>query len=145
MTVSAMKMLGKVAYHHDCRKSPLACACDRIVPHDQLVGSPRPRKARPASARIAEPATNDRLMKMGGAALGRMCRKRMRSLRTPTVRAASTKSAPRRRIASARTTRAVGGQLKTPITIEIVVRLGEKTEASKIVNGRIGSVRKMSI
>src|SRR5205814_929174 len=110
-----MNRLGNVAYHQDCRNRPLACAWERIVPQDQFVGSPSPRKAMPASARMADPATNERLMKIGGAAFGRMCRETIRVAEAPTTRVASTKSAVRRRIASPRTIRAVGGQEKSPI------------------------------
>jgi hypothetical protein len=81
-----------------------------IVPQVGISGgTPTPRNDRPASARIAYAKMNDTCTRIGDIRFGNMCRHRMREVRTPSARTASTKSSSRTTSVEARTTRATRG------------------------------------
>src|SRR2546427_316232 len=65
-----------------------------IVPHSGVAGScgPRPRKPRPATSMIAVAIASVPWTITGEIAFGRMCENRITRRRTPTARAARTKS-----------------------------------------------------
>ncbi|OGO71304.1 MAG: hypothetical protein A3H36_01645 [Chloroflexi bacterium RIFCSPLOWO2_02_FULL_71_16] len=65
-------------------------------PHDGCGGwEPRPRNESAASARIAKAVARDACTMSAFDALGKMCRRTMRSVGTPTMRAARMKSRSR--------------------------------------------------
>ena len=69
----------------------------------------------------------------------------MRQSRTPTARAAVTKSVALSDMTSARTTRAKRAQPVTPITRMVVVRLGPMTAASTTSSAMMGMAISVSI
>src|SRR2546423_2577859 len=85
-----------------------------IAPHDGVGGwTPRPRKLRNASNRIACGMPNVAWTMIGPRAFGRMCRERILLGRVPLDRAASTNSRSRSDIACPRTSRAMSIQRVT--------------------------------
>ncbi len=62
----------------------------RIVPQLGGVVTPRPRKLKPDSVRIAPPMRSDALTMMGAMVFKRMCLKTMREFVAPMALAAST-------------------------------------------------------
>ena len=85
------------------------------MPQLKLSGSPRPRNESSVSAVIASATTRMVLAKISGKTLGRTCLFMMCMSREPMALARSMKGSSRTRSASARTTRAVPGQLVTPM------------------------------
>ena len=60
------------------------------MPHVMMLGSPRPRKLRPDSNRMADEMVRVATMTSGGMALGRMTRDMMVAFPAPIVLAAAT-------------------------------------------------------
>ena len=81
---------GKSVHHQATVSAPERWALKRIFPHDQLSGSPRPRKERPASAITAREAVSTTDTTMIGATAGSRCRVMIQKCEPPMVRAAST-------------------------------------------------------
>src|SRR5205085_9972794 len=72
-TTSTMPRPGGMKYHHAPRPTaPLTKAKWSMVPHDTWTGSPSPRNASVASARIEPAITSTAFAKMSGATFGRM-------------------------------------------------------------------------
>src|SRR6185312_9488023 len=90
------------------------------LPHDMMFdGSPTPRNERVASATMAAAREIVVTTMTGAIEFGRMCRSRMRKRETPSAVDAVTKSEFFTLKISARSTRAVAGQAKTPIASEM--------------------------
>jgi hypothetical protein len=86
-------------------------------------GTPRPRKERPLSRRIAPATAKVADTSTGASAFGRMCRKMMRPAPAPWARIACTNSRSRSARNSARTRRATPIQLVRPMMIMMLSRL----------------------
>jgi hypothetical protein len=72
-TSTVMQRPGGTTYHHaPALGAPELNAFSSIVPHEILVGSPRPRKESAASDRIATATMRTVLAKIRGRVLGRM-------------------------------------------------------------------------
>ena len=68
-----MQSPGGTTYHQaPALGAPDSKPASSIVPHEMLFGSPRPRNASPASARIATATISTVLAKISGIVLGRM-------------------------------------------------------------------------
>ena len=123
--------------HHESKKysrlEPI------IRPQLIMFGSFSPRKLNPASNKMAVPMTSVAETISGGSALGSMTRHMMCALAAPMARAAFTYSSCLMRMYSARTSRAVGGQLTTPMAAATVDSDGLNKETSTIANNSGGS------
>ena len=103
-----------------------------------VLGSPRPRKDKPASNRIATPIVKVADTIRGGAALGRITVQMMRRFFAPMARAAVTYSSSLIFMTSARVRRAVCGQLTTPMAMAMVNSVGENRVTSTMANSSVG-------
>ena len=116
-----------------------------IVPQLITFGSPSPRKARPASVRIAVATISEPVTMIGAAAFGRQWRTMIRKSPMPIASHACTNSRPRRLRNSPRVSRATGGHDTTPIASTIVVTDGVKIATSTIAKRNAGIVWNSSV
>ena len=107
---------GRSAHHAPAETAPRSKAKFSIWPQLMTVGSPRPRKARVDSARIARLMTRTMLASMSGRTAGRMWRRRMWMSPAPTALARMTNFRSRTDSVCARTSRAVVVQPRMPMT-----------------------------
>ena len=90
-TSTAMQRPGGTTYHQaPALGAPASKPFSIIDPHEIEVGSPRPRNASAASARIATATISTVLAKISGSALGRTWRRMMYQSLAPNARARST-------------------------------------------------------
>ena len=96
---------GKNATHHS-PEMMLVAPSATMMPHSGVGGlTPRPMNDKPAAFRMAYPMVSEICTIMIGMMLGRMCTSKIRTSPLPDKRAACTKPASRRTLASARATR----------------------------------------
>ena len=101
--------------------------------------SPRPKKDRAASNKIAEPMASVAETMSGGKALGKITRQMMRAWPAPMARSARTNSRFRYFMNSARVRRAVPVQLTTPMARVMVKSVGENSVTTTMANKSAGS------
>ena len=145
MTVKKMKMVGAITIIGTRRSSGLPAA--RMLPQDG-VGSltPKPRKARPASATMATPIASRVIAIMAGTTLGSTSRNNTRHGLAPIARAAMTKSRSAHASVLARVIRASSGMAMMPnAAINTTIRLATeswgplaKTETNSSANTSCG-------
>src|SRR5687767_4043690 len=89
-----------------------------MLPHDgKGEGTPRPRKLKEASARIADPSSVAPMMMIGAMTFGRMCLNMIRKLLLPMALDASTYTLFLSASTAPRTTRLLRGIKATPIAM----------------------------
>src|SRR3954453_3904466 len=101
-----MESDGNSVVHHAEASATDCCALCRIVPHDQLPGSPRPRKDSPASASTAREVVSTTDTPTTGMTPGSRCLRTIQSDEPPTTLAAETNGMGTMDSACERTTRA---------------------------------------
>ena len=107
--------------------------------------TPKPRKLRLDSVMIAPAKPNVAATTTGPMTLGRMWRKIMRWVGTPNATAAVTKSRLRKVRNWPRTRRVMPGQPKMPMMIMMLKILGGKTDATVMINKKVGKHMIMSV
>src|SRR5882724_11362102 len=121
-TVSKMAMPGIAVTYHAVRST--SRPAPMIVPQLITLGSPRPRKASPASVRMAVATISEPVTMTGASVLGRMCRKMMRASFMPIAMHACTNSRLRRAMTSPRTSLATAGHETAPMASTMVATEG---------------------
>src|ERR1700730_931318 len=143
-TRASMANDGKRVVHQALDIAPDCSASYRIRPQDQLFGSPRPRKARPAAESTAREAVSTTETTMTGATAGRRCLRMIQTCEPPVSRAASMYGSRTTDNAWDRTTLVTSGQEKNAMTSTRVTRLGPASAATRIISGSTGSDRQRS-
>src|ERR1044071_5015672 len=142
-TVIMMHAPGKTVVHQAThmaeRESPI------MLPQLSRLGSPRPRKAKADSVRMALPTIMELITTMGGSALGKIWVKMMAPSRMPSTRAAWTNSRALRLRNSPRTTRATCGQVTSAMPMTVEPRLGCRKATSTISSTKLGMIWKNSV
>lgn len=139
-------MPGGTRYHQSPELTdPASRASCSSPPQDTTAGSPSPRKARVASARIAEEMISVVCARMSGITLGSTCRDMMCQCPPPSALARSMYGRDSTASVCARTRRAVVGQVVTPIASTIVPSDRDSTVASTIASTSVGITRNQSV
>src|SRR5262245_19638437 len=128
---------GNAVSHQPVGNSVRASA--RIEPQLAVEGgTPKPRKLRVDSIRIAEATPKVAATRTGASVLGRMCRTIVRMSDAPSARAASTYSRDRVLRNSPRVSLAMVGQFVSPITIITVNILGGRNATTVMIRKNVG-------
>ncbi len=133
------------AHHAPALIAPRSKAKLSIWPQLMRVGSPRPRKARLDSSRIAMLTTSTMLASISGSTAGRMWWRRTWASLAPTALARRTYLRSRTERVCARTSLAVPVQPRMPITRMIVRSDGPRIATRTIMSARSGMTRKTSV
>ncbi len=133
--------------YHQCPAliAPASRASCSSPPHETTVGSPSPRNARVASARMAEEMISVVWASTNGITLGSTCRLMTCQCPPPSARARSMYGRVSTASVCARTRRAVVGQVVTPIATTIVSSERDITVARAIASTRVGMTRNQSV
>jgi len=142
-TVSTMRTPGRAVRYHAVRISSRPAPI--MLPQLTTLGSPRPRKDRAASIRMAVATITDAVTIMAGKALGRISRIMIRTWPKPRLRAAITNSFSRSTLNSARTSRAMVGHVTRPMAQVTVTMEGCAIATSTTSRMKLGTVWNSSI
>ncbi len=143
---TAMATPGGTRYHQ-CPEltAPASRASCSSAPQDTTVGSLSPRKASVASARIAVEMIRVVWASTSGITFGRTCRDMMCRCPPPSARARSMYGRVSTARVCARTSRAVVGQVVTPIATTMVSSDRGITVASAMASTSVGITRNQSV
>lgn len=141
-----MAIPGGARYHQwPDETAPASRASWSMPPQETIVGSPRPRNARVASVRMALEIPSVVWARTSGITLGSTWRLMMWLCPPPSALARSMYGRDSTAMVCARTSRAVVGQLVTPIATTTVHTLRDITVASTIASTSVGITRNQSV